>query len=64
MKDELPEIEDQMRNGEFGTILSWLRKKIHTYGRKHSAADIMKKATGQEPSAHAFINYIKNKYNA
>jgi carboxypeptidase Taq len=64
MKDELPEIEDQMRNGEFCTILSWLRKKIHTYGRKHSAAEIMKKATGQEPSAQAFINYIKNKYNA
>lgn len=57
-----PGIEKEIENGEYGTILNWLRCNIHAHGRKHTTQELVRTATGQELSEKPLIQYLKNKY--
>tara|TARA_Y100001968_G_C19384420_1_gene732078 strand:- start:517 stop:1608 length:1092 start_codon:yes stop_codon:yes gene_type:complete len=50
-----------IRSGKEGNLLSWLRKKVHPYGRKMNAEDLVKKVTGKPLSSNSFISYLKEK---
>ena len=51
----------QMSRGEFGPILDWLRKNIHTKGRQYSAEDLCKRVTGKPLSSDALVRHLKKK---
>ncbi len=53
-----------MRAGEFAPLLDWLRARVHTVGRRKTAVEIVRDATGREPDAEAFLRYIEDKYGA
>ena len=48
--------------GDFTPILGWLRKKIHSQGRKYKPEELLEKATGERLSVRPFVEYIKAKY--
>ena len=58
-----PELDDQMRNGEFSSLLSWLRVKIHQYGHKYEPQELVKRVTGNKIDAAPYIRYLKIKYS-
>ena len=55
-------LEDEIRRGEFGGLLTWLRTKIHRVGQRFSAEELIEKATGKRLDAAAFFRYIEAKH--
>lgn len=64
MKKDLPNVDAEIRSGNFANILQWLRKNIHQHGRKFSADELCKNITGETLNPQHFMNYIKTKYGA
>jgi carboxypeptidase Taq len=57
-----PDIPEQIRAGEFGTLHHWLREQIYRHGSKFTAAEIIQQATGQPLSIDPYIAYLRRKY--
>ena len=59
---DLEDLEAQIEAGKFGNLLNWLRTKIHQYGKKLDAGDILYRATGSQLSSQSWLTYIEKKY--
>ncbi len=57
-----PGIPDDMRNGEFGALHAWLKKRLYRHGRKFKPDEIVKRATGSPMSIGPYIGYLRGKY--
>jgi carboxypeptidase Taq len=57
-----PDLDDQLRQGDFSSLLSWLRVKIHQYGRKYEPQELVERVTGKKIDPAAYIRYLKTKY--
>lgn len=57
-----PGINDDMKHGNFTALHQWLRANIYQHGRKFTANEITKRATGTELSIDPYISYLKTKY--
>ncbi len=57
-----PETMDEIQNGEFNHILTWLREHVHQYGRMMTAEEIIKKTCGDGLNADVFVSYLEEKY--
>lgn len=55
-------IPDEMRKGNFSTILNWLRDKVHKHGSKYEPQELLQKITGQKLSPEPYIHYLTEKY--
>lgn len=62
-KLELPDLLDQIASGHFLELLEWLREHIHQHGRKFTAQELLRRATGSELSADPWVDYVRNKYS-
>ncbi len=60
--EEHPEIEDEMRRGEFGTLHTWLKENIYQHGAKYTPAELLKRVTGQDLTIKPYIRYLRRKY--
>jgi carboxypeptidase Taq len=56
-------ILDELARGQTTTLLHWLKKNIHQYGRKLSPDEIVRQATGRPLSHDAFVRYTTAKYS-
>jgi carboxypeptidase Taq len=61
---ELPGLEEEMRSGDFSSLLGWLRRNIHVFGRQFTAAQLCERATGSPLSAEPFLEYVEAKFGA
>ncbi len=61
-KRDLPALDDEMARGEFGSLLNWLRAKIHVHGKFYSARELAINATGEPLNSKYFAEYITRKY--
>jgi carboxypeptidase Taq len=57
-----PGIKNDIENGEFASIISWLKDNVHKYGRLKTADEIIKNACGEGLNSKVFVNYLKDKY--
>src|ERR1022692_3050340 len=62
LRNNAPDIEQQIARGEFGGLFSWLRENVHALGAKVTVNELMKQATGQPLSAAALLRYLEAKY--
>ena len=60
--DEHPEIPSEIEQGEFGTLLGWLRKNIHQHGAKFTIPELVERVTGTSLSIEPFVGYLQDKY--
>ncbi|MCC7118115.1 MAG: carboxypeptidase M32 [Anaerolineales bacterium] len=56
-------LDDQIRAGQFETLLGWLREKIHVHGRKYDPQDLVQKITGSKIDPTAYTRYLTRKYS-
>lgn len=56
-------LDDQIRNGEFGELLTWLRKNLHQYGHKYDPQDLVQRITGSKITPEPYVRYLTKKYN-
>lgn len=60
-REDLPEHDSNIRNGEFAPLLGWMRERVHRRGSIMEPADLIIEATGTPPSPEAFVDYLRNK---
>ncbi len=57
-----PDLPDQFRRGQFGTLLGWLRKHVHRHGRKFLPKDLLVHATGSPITPEPYLAYLQEKF--
>ena len=57
----LGDLDAQFARGQFAPLLGWLREHVHRHGRRHPAAELVRRATGQEPSAEPLLRHLRAK---
>jgi carboxypeptidase Taq len=62
MEKEIGSVETLVGKGEFGAILSWLRKNVHHFGKEKLPSEIVLQATGEPLSSHYFLGNLERKY--
>jgi len=62
MQRAVPDVWEQVERAEFAPILAWLREHVHRHGRRKLPVEIVRAATGAEPSAEPFLRYLEGKY--
>ena len=43
---DLPDLDDQFEEGEFGALRDWLREKLHRHGRKFTPGETLERVVG------------------
>lgn len=57
-----PNIPDDIANGKFDTLLTWLNQNIHQHGRKFTADELTRRITGESIQSRDYIKYLQQKY--
>ncbi len=62
MRRDIPSLENRISKGQFAPVLGWLRDKVHRHGRRFPPQELVRRATGERPSASHFIEHLRRKY--
>jgi carboxypeptidase Taq len=57
-----PGIPDDLRKGEFGRLVAWLREHVHAKGSLLSTEDLLVEATGRPLDAGTFRDHLRRRY--
>jgi carboxypeptidase Taq len=57
-----PTIGSDLANGQYASILNWMRTNIHQHGQRWSAPELIERATGQRTQNTAHLRYLESKY--
>ncbi len=57
-----PEIPNQIRQGQFGTLHGWLRDNIYHHGSVFTADELVQRITGAPLSIDPYLAYLRGKY--
>jgi carboxypeptidase Taq len=63
LKADMPDIEKNIAQGEFASLLAWLREKIHRHGAKFEPQDLIRKVTGTGITPEPYMRYLTAKYS-
>ena len=61
---EVPNIEDQIAQGNLSTINNWLKQNIWSQGSLHGMQDLMSRATGKPLDVTDFKAHLEKRYLA
>ena len=64
IKDDIPELEEQIERGEFAPLREWLGEHIHKHGRKFTPQDTLERATGSRIDPEPYLRYLREKHGA
>jgi carboxypeptidase Taq len=57
-----PTIPDEMKQGKFDTLHTWLVQNIYRHGRKFTAPELIERASGRPMTIEPYLQYLKTKY--
>jgi len=61
-EDEVGELDDRIREGEFDDLNGWLRENVHAHGQRYTTPELVERATGEAFTADHFLEYVEGKY--
>ena len=59
---DIPDLEEHLRQGDFGHLNSWLDENIRQYGCCFTAGQMAERITGKRLDAGPFLKYLEEKY--
>ncbi len=62
IEQDLPNLDDQIAQGQFANLLAWLREKIHRHGLKFEPQDLVQRVTGSKIDPNPYLRYLRRKY--
>jgi carboxypeptidase Taq len=62
MIQDITDMEDQIRKGEFGNLLDWLVKNVHIHGKKFEPQELVQRVTGSRIDPDPYMRYLTSKY--
>ena len=63
LREEIPSLDEQIADGDFAPLLTWLRDKIHRFGGVYEPGELIARITGEKLSSEPFQAYITDKYS-
>ncbi|MDH5507514.1 MAG: carboxypeptidase M32 [Anaerolineae bacterium] len=57
-----PTIQDEIQNGQFHSLHTWLKNNIYTHGSKFTANELIERITGGPLTIDPYIHYLQTKY--
>jgi carboxypeptidase Taq len=63
INQDIRNLDDQIRQGEFAELLGWLRKNIHQFGHKYDPQDLVQRVTGSKITPEPYVRYLTKKYS-
>ncbi len=61
---EIPNLDDQLRQGEFRFLNHWLDENVRQYGCCFTAGQMAEQIAGKRLDAKPFLSYLEEKYGA
>jgi carboxypeptidase Taq len=61
IQDELPQLEDELEQGEFGSLRAWLGENLHRHGRKFTPAETLERVVGGPIDPEPYLRYLREK---
>ena len=61
LREDVPDVDEQMGRGEFGPIREWLREHIHRHGRKFLPVETIERAVGGPLDPEPYLSYLQAK---
>ena len=58
-----PQIDDEVAQGQFSTLHSWLRDNIYQHGSKYTTTELLEQATGRPLTLEPYMSYLRAKYS-
>ena len=60
-RKDLGDLDAQFSAGDFAALLGWLRKNIHSQGKRFTARELVARVTGKELSAEPLLRHLRGK---
>jgi carboxypeptidase Taq len=61
-KDIHPARDEEIRRGEFASLLQWLRSELHQHGRAYRPQELVQRITGSRIDPEPYLQYLEQKY--
>jgi carboxypeptidase Taq len=61
VQEDLPELDQQIAEGELAPLREWLREHVHRHGAKFESEQLLQRVVGAPISVTPFVNYLKAK---
>src|SRR4051812_39943230 len=59
---DLPDLDEQFEQGEFGPLRDWLREHLHRHGRKFTPSETLERVVGTaEIDPEPYVRYLREK---
>jgi carboxypeptidase Taq len=62
LREDLPELDEQVERGEFGPLREWLGEHLHRHGRKYTPAETLAKVVGGPIETAPYLRYLRDKH--
>ncbi len=59
---QIPDLEKQMKKGNFTPLREWLRNNIHAPGKTYTSDELIKKVSGESLQTGYFVEYLTQKF--
>jgi carboxypeptidase Taq len=59
---DIPDLDEQIRRGEFGDLLDWNRENIHRHGAKFDPQELIERVTGSTIKPEPYLQYLTGKF--
>jgi carboxypeptidase Taq len=63
INQDIPDLPDQIRNGEFSALLGWLRQNVHRHGAKYDSQELVTRITGSKIDPAPYMRYLTEKFS-
>jgi carboxypeptidase Taq len=63
MKRDMPDLDERIESGDLGSVLGWLRAKIHRHGSSLLPTELVYRVTGSTLDPKHFVAYLDEKYS-
>jgi carboxypeptidase Taq len=60
---DIPSLQAKIQTGEMAPLLTWLRSKVHQYGRRYTSEELCIAITGKKLDPSIFISQMGAKYH-
>lgn len=62
LKRALPDADEQVRRGEFSTLVGWLRENVHGLGSLLETNELLTRATGETLNPDYYLDHLRKRY--
>jgi carboxypeptidase Taq len=61
VREELPDLDAQFEQGEFGALRAWLRDRLHVHGAKFTPGETLERVVGGPLDPEPYLRYLREK---